>query len=53
MEARHNQIATIAWCDGHVKPMRLESIYGRWDTNAGKYQFVPTQAPPDRYFDLQ
>ena len=27
MEARHNQVATIAWCDGHVKPMRLEAVY--------------------------
>jgi prepilin-type N-terminal cleavage/methylation domain-containing protein/prepilin-type processing-associated H-X9-DG protein len=49
MEARHNGIATVAWCDGHVKPMKLEAIYGRWD---GK-KLVTTADPPDRYFDLQ
>jgi prepilin-type processing-associated H-X9-DG protein len=48
-EARHNEVATVAWCDGHVKPMRLEAFYGRWE---GK-TFQPTQTPPDRYFDLQ
>jgi len=53
MEARHNQVATIAWCDGHVKPMRLEAVYGRWDPSGSKYQFVPTQNPPDRFFALQ
>jgi prepilin-type N-terminal cleavage/methylation domain-containing protein/prepilin-type processing-associated H-X9-DG protein len=49
MEARHNDIATVTWCDGHVKPMKLDAVYGRWE---GK-NFVPTQTPPDRYFDLQ
>lgn len=49
IEARHNDVATIAWCDGHVKPMKLEAVYGRWD---GK-NLVPTQSPPDRFFDLQ
>jgi len=49
VEARHNDLATVTWCDGHVKPMKLEAIYGRWD---GK-KLLPTQDPPDRYFDLQ
>ena len=49
MEARHNGVATVAWCDGHVKPMKLESVYGRWEGQ----KFVPTQDPPDRFFDLQ
>jgi prepilin-type N-terminal cleavage/methylation domain-containing protein/prepilin-type processing-associated H-X9-DG protein len=49
MEARHNAIATVAWCDGHVKPVKLEAVYGRWD---GK-TFAPTLDPPDRFFDLQ
>jgi prepilin-type N-terminal cleavage/methylation domain-containing protein/prepilin-type processing-associated H-X9-DG protein len=53
MEARHNQIATVTWCDGHVKPSRLESVYGRWDQTGKGYQFVSTQDPPDRYFALQ
>jgi len=48
-EARHNEVATVAWCDGHVKPMRLEAFYGRWD---GK-QFVPTLNPVDKFFDLE
>jgi prepilin-type N-terminal cleavage/methylation domain-containing protein/prepilin-type processing-associated H-X9-DG protein len=49
MEARHNGMATVAWCDGHVKPMKLEAVYGRWE---GK-KFIPTLDPPDRFFDLQ
>jgi prepilin-type N-terminal cleavage/methylation domain-containing protein/prepilin-type processing-associated H-X9-DG protein len=48
MEARHSDVATIVWCDGHVKPMKLEAVYGRWE---GK-TFVPTLDPPDRFFDL-
>jgi prepilin-type N-terminal cleavage/methylation domain-containing protein/prepilin-type processing-associated H-X9-DG protein len=49
MEGRHNGVATITWCDGHVKPMKMEAVYGRWN---GK-EFIPTQDPPDRFFDLQ
>jgi prepilin-type N-terminal cleavage/methylation domain-containing protein/prepilin-type processing-associated H-X9-DG protein len=49
LEARHNEVATITWVDGHVKPMRLEAVYGRWENGT----FVPTQAPYDRFFDLQ
>jgi prepilin-type N-terminal cleavage/methylation domain-containing protein/prepilin-type processing-associated H-X9-DG protein len=49
MEARHNGMATVTWCDGHVKPMKLEAVYGRWE---GK-KLVPTQNPPDRFFDLE
>jgi prepilin-type N-terminal cleavage/methylation domain-containing protein/prepilin-type processing-associated H-X9-DG protein len=49
MEARHSDVATVAWCDGHVKPMKLSAVYGRWE---GK-KLIPTQDPPDRYFDLQ
>jgi prepilin-type processing-associated H-X9-DG protein len=48
-EARHNEVATVAWCDGHVKPMRLEAFYGRWDAK----KFVPTLSPVDKYFDLE
>jgi len=48
-EGRHNGVATVVWCDGHVKPMKLEAFYGRWE---GK-NFVPTQDPPDRFFDLE
>jgi prepilin-type N-terminal cleavage/methylation domain-containing protein/prepilin-type processing-associated H-X9-DG protein len=46
-EARHNQMVNITWCDGHVKSMKLEAFYGRW--NADK-SFTATQTPPDRYF---
>jgi len=49
MEGRHNGIATITWCDGHVKPMKLEAVYGRWEAK----KLVPTQTPPDRFFDLE
>jgi prepilin-type N-terminal cleavage/methylation domain-containing protein/prepilin-type processing-associated H-X9-DG protein len=49
VEGRHNGVATVVWCDGHVKPMKLEAFYGRWDGP----NFVPTQDPPDRFFDLQ
>jgi prepilin-type N-terminal cleavage/methylation domain-containing protein/prepilin-type processing-associated H-X9-DG protein len=48
-EARHNGMANIAFCDGHVKSMRFEAFYGRW--NADK-TFTATQTPPDRYFML-
>jgi len=53
MEARHNDVATVQWCDGHVKPVRMESLYGRWDRSGATPKFIPTQDPPDRYFDLQ
>jgi prepilin-type processing-associated H-X9-DG protein len=46
-EARHNQMVNITWCDGHVKSMKMEAFYGRW--NADK-SFTATQTPPDRYF---
>ncbi len=47
-DPRHSQFANIAWCDGHVKSMRFEAFYGRWQgTN-----FYTTQTPPDRYFQL-
>jgi prepilin-type N-terminal cleavage/methylation domain-containing protein/prepilin-type processing-associated H-X9-DG protein len=49
MEGRHNGVATVAWCDGHVKPMKLEAIYGRWN---GK-EFLTTVEPADRFFDLE
>jgi prepilin-type N-terminal cleavage/methylation domain-containing protein/prepilin-type processing-associated H-X9-DG protein len=49
MEARHNDVATVVWCDGHVKPMKLEAVYGRWEGT----KFVPTLNPPDRFFDLE
>jgi prepilin-type N-terminal cleavage/methylation domain-containing protein/prepilin-type processing-associated H-X9-DG protein len=49
VEARHNGMATVTWCDGHVKPAKLEAIYGRWENN----KLIPTQTPPDRYFDLE
>ncbi|MBC8103860.1 MAG: DUF1559 domain-containing protein [Cytophagales bacterium] len=48
MAARHNGMANITWCDGHVKAMKLESVYGKW---TGK-DFTPTQTPPDKYFML-
>jgi prepilin-type N-terminal cleavage/methylation domain-containing protein/prepilin-type processing-associated H-X9-DG protein len=48
-EGRHNGVATVVWCDGHVKPMKLEAFYGQWDAK----KFVPTQTPPDRFFDLE
>jgi prepilin-type N-terminal cleavage/methylation domain-containing protein/prepilin-type processing-associated H-X9-DG protein len=46
-EARHNQMVNIAWCDGHVKSMRLEAFYGRWNADRS---FTATQTPPDRFF---
>lgn len=46
-EARHNQFVNITWADGHVKAMRLEAFYGRW--NADK-TFSSTQTPVDKYF---
>jgi prepilin-type N-terminal cleavage/methylation domain-containing protein/prepilin-type processing-associated H-X9-DG protein len=49
VEPRHNGMATVTWCDGHVKPMKLEAVYGRWVDK----KFVPTLDPPDRFFDLQ
>jgi len=48
-EGRHQGFATIAWCDGHVKPMKLEAFYGKWNSST----FQTTQTPPDKYFDLQ
>jgi prepilin-type N-terminal cleavage/methylation domain-containing protein/prepilin-type processing-associated H-X9-DG protein len=48
-EGRHNDMATVTWCDGHVKPMKLEAFYGRWDAKT----FFPTQTPPDKFFDLE
>ena len=53
MEARHNEVATIVWLDGHTKVAKLESVYGRWDRSTTPPRFVATQTPPDRYFDLQ
>ncbi len=47
-DARHSQMANIAWCDGHVKAMRLEAFYGQWNGTT----FVATQTPPDKYFQL-
>jgi len=51
-EARHTQVCTVTWVDGHVKPMKLEAFYGRWDTSTIPPKFFTTQTPPDRYFDL-
>lgn len=48
-EGRHQGLANIAWCDGHVKAMKLESFYGRWNGTT----FQTTQTPPDKYFDLK
>jgi prepilin-type processing-associated H-X9-DG protein len=48
-EGRHNTMANIAFCDGHVKSMKLEAFYGRW--NADK-TFTATQTPVDKYFML-
>jgi prepilin-type N-terminal cleavage/methylation domain-containing protein/prepilin-type processing-associated H-X9-DG protein len=53
MEPRHNETANVVWVDGHVKAMKFEAVYGRWDTSSSPPAFVPTQNPPDRYFDLQ
>jgi prepilin-type N-terminal cleavage/methylation domain-containing protein/prepilin-type processing-associated H-X9-DG protein len=47
-DPRHSQMANIAWCDGHVKSMRFEAFFGRWDGT----KFTATQTPPDRYFQL-
>jgi prepilin-type N-terminal cleavage/methylation domain-containing protein/prepilin-type processing-associated H-X9-DG protein len=47
-DPRHSQQANIAWCDGHVKSMRLEAFFGRWDGT----KFTATQTPPDKYFQL-
>jgi prepilin-type N-terminal cleavage/methylation domain-containing protein/prepilin-type processing-associated H-X9-DG protein len=49
VEPRHNGMATVTWCDGHVKPMKLEAFYGQWEAK----KFIPTQTPPDRFFDLE
>ncbi len=49
-EARHTQQGNVTWCDGHVKSMRFEALYGK--LNADK-TFVTTLTPPDKYFDLQ
>jgi prepilin-type processing-associated H-X9-DG protein len=46
-EARHTPTANIVWCDGHVKSMRLEAFYGRWNPDQ---TFTATLTPPDRYF---
>ena len=46
-EGRHQGMANVAWCDGHVKPMKLESFYGRWNADG---TFSATQNPVDRYF---
>jgi len=47
--ARHQDFANIVWCDGHVKSMKLDAFYGKWNgTN-----LVPTQTPADKYFDLK
>ncbi len=52
-EARHTGTCTISWCDGHVKNMKLEGFYGRWDTSTTtKPKFVPTQTPMDKWFNL-
>jgi prepilin-type N-terminal cleavage/methylation domain-containing protein/prepilin-type processing-associated H-X9-DG protein len=53
MEARHNETANIVWVDGHTKAAKLESVYGRWDTSTNPPTFIPTQNPPDKFFDLQ
>jgi prepilin-type N-terminal cleavage/methylation domain-containing protein/prepilin-type processing-associated H-X9-DG protein len=52
LEARHNQVANVVWLDGHTKAVKMEAIYGRWDTSTSPPTFVPTQNPPDRFFDL-
>jgi prepilin-type N-terminal cleavage/methylation domain-containing protein/prepilin-type processing-associated H-X9-DG protein len=49
MEPRHTETATITWCDGHVKNMKFEAVYGRWDPGR---VFGMTLTPPDKYFDL-
>jgi prepilin-type processing-associated H-X9-DG protein len=49
MEARHNQLANVVWCDNHIKTVRLEAVFGRWEGQ----KFVPTLDPVDRYFDLE
>jgi prepilin-type N-terminal cleavage/methylation domain-containing protein/prepilin-type processing-associated H-X9-DG protein len=53
MECRHTETGTVVFVDGHVKNMKLEMIYGRWDTSVNPPQFFPTQTPPDKFFDLQ
>ncbi len=45
----HNGQTTFAFFDGHVKPMKLEAVYGRWENR----KFVPTVNPPDRFFELE
>jgi prepilin-type processing-associated H-X9-DG protein len=52
MDARHNETADIIWLDGHVKPMKLEAVYGRWDKTTNPPTFRPPQDPPDKFFDL-
>jgi len=48
MDARHSGMVNIAWCDGHIKSMKLDAVYGKWNGAT----FTPTQTPPDRYFQL-
>ncbi len=49
-EARHTQVGPVAWCDGHVKSVRFEAIYGRFLPDG---TFQTTQTPPDKFFDLE
>jgi prepilin-type N-terminal cleavage/methylation domain-containing protein/prepilin-type processing-associated H-X9-DG protein len=53
LEPRHTEIANVVWVDGHLKAMKFEAIYGRWDTTVSPPRFTTTQNPPDKYFDLQ
>ncbi len=46
-DARHSGMTNIAFCDGHVKSMRLEAFFGRWNPDK---TFTATQTPPDKYF---
>jgi prepilin-type N-terminal cleavage/methylation domain-containing protein/prepilin-type processing-associated H-X9-DG protein len=46
-EARHNSMVNIAFCDGHVKSMRFEAFYGRWNPDQ---TFTATQNPVDKWF---
>ena len=52
-EGRHNETSNVVWIDGHVKPMKLEAFYGRWDTSVNPPRFLTTRVPPDEFFDLQ
>ncbi len=49
-ETRHTAQGNVTWCDGHVKSMRFEALYGRFNSDGS---FATTNTPPDKFFDLQ